>query len=167
MERRCECGLRFANLFQLGPHRRFCVGAQRHATPAEAESEAGAEAESEAGAETESEAGAEAASEYLPQPFELARRAPGHESCYRSERIHLAGRPPVVRDLLFPYSRMQRVWEEYVVDTRDCCSPDYWKVYETVIDQPIRCRDEVLKRVQVVCRLVQLLCRHAFTCVLF
>ena len=43
---------------------------------------------------------------------------------------------------------MQKLWQEYVIDTHACCSSDFWKVYEALAGQTRSCRDSVLSVVK-------------------
>ena len=164
MQRTCECGLAFENVFQLGPHRRFCGYArvlkqtqeqtqeQHHTDPPESDRTVPPESDHTdppESADTDSpESDHTDQSESGPyHPFVLARRATGKTSpaWYRSVNVEFPGRPPVVTDLLWNYCSTQRVWQRHIAAAHACCSPDFWKIYESVIDQPIRCRDAVLE----------------------
>ena len=160
MQRTCECGLRFQNVFQLGPHRRFCAVARAlqqptetdHSDPPESDHTDPPESATESD-RPDSLADCDHADQSGPPdpdpPSVLARRTPakGFPAWYRSVSIEFQGRPPLVRDLLWNYCSMQRLWQQYVSETHACCCSDFWKIYESVIDQPIRCRDAVLETV--------------------
>lgn len=168
MARTCECGLSFQNVFQLGPHRRICALVQEpqfdhtdppqsdHTDPPQSdhtdppESDHTAESDNDGDAGEDNDGGAVATTEPDP-PFVLTRRMTGKESLtwYKSVPCPFQGRLPLATtDLLWDYCSMQRVWLQHVSDTHACCSPDFWKIYESVIDQPIRCRDAVLEAVR-------------------
>ena len=40
--------------------------------------------------------------------------------------------------------QMQRMWKEYVSTARQCCSNEFWRVFQTVQGETITCRDKVL-----------------------
>ena len=160
MAHRCgRCGETFANKYQLGPHRRQCVGSMLpedtcssfSANDTSSGSEAGSQLETQLQFEAqseESEAGSqtEERRQFRLPLFQLAQRQRHTRGLTTPVRLqsplrgvqhnpHLAG----------DYIDAQKAWVNYVRTVYNLCSSQFWDLFHVVNQEKGACADAVLK----------------------
>ena len=130
-----RCGLKFKNAFQLGPHRRIC-NVIRAPEPSNAEPSSAEPPSAEPpSAEPPS---AEPPSGTLREIVQRKYEAWG------VTRILSEHGPPRNAHKARDYSHMQETWHAYVESTHSCCSSQFWRLQEAVLDQTVNCKDLVM-----------------------
>ena len=139
---RCDnCGECFENRFQLGPHKRLCWNRQLSL-----ESEFSDDDDEPlfcAVASPDVDEGSANVSQL--KLTHLAQRP--REGCWgEEETVNLQHRPVFLETCAtYDYEPLQKRFKTYVRDVMQLCSPQYWLMFETVMDQANTVADKVLR----------------------
>ena len=146
-----NCGLVFANGFLLGPHKKVCWNRQ---LPLESDFSDDDEAICDAAI---SDAAISDASDDddCVNLTELAQRP--REGCWGEiETVTLRDRPVFLETCAtYDYEPLQRRFKAYVHDVMQLCTPEFWQLFETVMQQSSTVADVVLSTAH------KLLSKHA------
>ena len=132
-----RCGLQFKNVLQLGPHRRICNVIRAPEPPSAEPPSAEPLSVEPLSAEPPSDQASSGASILR----EIVQRKSG---AWGVTRILSEHGPPRNVHKARDYSHMQETWDAYVESAHSCCSSQFWRIQEAVLDQTVTCKDLVM-----------------------
>ena len=122
--RTCDrCGKKFKNSYQFGPHRRIC-NVVRVAMEADVIIDEAPNA---------------------PSMRQLAQRT---TEVWGTRKLLSEHGPPRDSTQARDYSHMQQTWNSHVEQAHSCCSSQFWRLQEAVLDQTVACKDLVTHAVK-------------------
>ena len=143
------CGEFFANVLQLGPHKRRCWDAHCvHVGSTFTESETSEASEASEASETieASEASEESTANSPTSLHSLCARECGM-FWGRVERVHIHSHQTYNRAWTATYLPVQRMWDEYVAEVTAMCDRDFWLLFATVQNATTQVANSVFQEV--------------------